>query len=77
MNDSFWTMKKGPGPIIAVVNHHGHKLRPEGAEADTSGNPEANFGTGTMSRDSRGGLVNRYMSELHGRVDRQAGQGRP
>jgi hypothetical protein len=29
MNDSFWTIKKGPGPIIAVANHHGHKLRPE------------------------------------------------
>jgi len=28
MND-FLTMKRGPGPIIAVANHHGCKLRPE------------------------------------------------
>ena len=28
MND-FLTIKRGPGPIIAVANHHGCKLRPE------------------------------------------------
>ena len=29
MADSFWKTKSGPGPIIAVANHHGHDLRPE------------------------------------------------
>ena len=28
MNHSQWTLKKGPGPMIAVANHHRHDLRP-------------------------------------------------
>jgi len=32
MTHSFWTSRIGPGPIIAVANHHGHGLRPDVAE---------------------------------------------
>ncbi len=32
MSNSLWTVKKGPGPIIAVANHNGHRLRPEVAK---------------------------------------------
>jgi len=29
MDNAYWTVKKGPGPILAVANHNGHGLRPE------------------------------------------------
>lgn len=32
MKHSFWTSQIGPGPIIAVANHHGHGLRSDVAE---------------------------------------------
>ena len=32
MNSSFYSLKKGAGPLIAVANHHGHALRPEVAQ---------------------------------------------
>ncbi len=32
MENILWTIKQGPGPIIAVANHNGHALRDEVAE---------------------------------------------
>ena len=29
MNSSFFSIKKGAGPVIAIANHHGHALRSE------------------------------------------------
>jgi N-formylglutamate amidohydrolase len=35
MSGSFLTVEKGPGPVIAVANHHGHVIRPEVARLMT------------------------------------------
>ena len=50
-----------------VLDLHSYNYRregPEGPEADPSGNPEVNIGTGTMNRDRWGGLVDRLIMEL-------------
>lgn len=52
---------------FVVLDLHSYNHRrdgPESAEADPSGNPEVNIGTGTMNRDRWGILVDRFMSEL-------------
>src|SRR5688572_1430286 len=32
-NDQCWTVREGPGPVVATAIHDGHELRPEVAEA--------------------------------------------
>lgn len=52
---------------FVLLDLHSYNYRrdgPAGPEADPSGNPEVNIGTGTMNRDRWGGLVDRFISEL-------------
>ena len=59
--------KQNEHGAFVVLDLHSYNHRrdgPAGPEADPSGNPEVNIGTGTMNRDRWGGLVDRFMSEL-------------
>ena len=52
---------------FVVLDLHSYNHRREGSEgpeADPSGNPEVNIGTGTMNREHWGGLVDRFIDEL-------------
>lgn len=54
------------GFVMLDLHSYNHRRQgPEGPPADLEGNPEVNIGTGTMDRHFWGGLVDRFMQDLH------------
>lgn len=51
--------------VVFDLHSYNHKRDgPDGPIADPEENPEVNIGTGTLDRDTWGGLVDRFMADL-------------
>ncbi len=52
--------------VVFDLHSYNHRRNgPDGLPAETEENPEVNIGTGTMNRSKWGGLVDRFITDLH------------